>query len=161
MKKRKLQYDRGNLQKPFEATQKGLSAYRAAGQYSVPESTLRDRTRGLLDLNATIGFETIFSRAEEEKLVSHISYMAEIGYGYNVSSIKYMAKDYADSLGKNTKAKKALSDNCFYRFIKRWPDLKVVKPQKLSISRANSASRETLDKYYKKTWNSPYNKWFE
>ena len=100
-------------------------------------------------MDATIGFETIFSRAEEEKLVSHISYMAEIGYGYNVSSIKYSAKDYADSLGKNTKAKEALSDNWFYRFIKRWPDLKVVKPQKLSISRAKSASRETLDKYYK------------
>ena len=149
MKKRKLPYDRRNLQRAFEATQKGLSVYRAAREYSVPESTLRDRTRGLVDLDATTGFETIFSRAEEEKLVSHISYMAEIGYGYNVSSIKYMAKDYADPLGKNINAKEALSDNWFYRFIKRWPDIKVVRPQKLSISRAKSASRETLDKYYK------------
>ena len=50
----------------------------------MPESALRDRTRRLVDLNATTGFETIFSRAEEEKLVSHISYMVDIGYGYNV-----------------------------------------------------------------------------
>ena len=30
------------------------------------------------------------------------------------------------------------------------PNLKIVKPQKLSIARAKSASRESLDKYYKK-----------
>ncbi|XP_053392052.1 uncharacterized protein LOC128554769 [Mercenaria mercenaria] len=149
VKKRKLQYDRSNLQRAFEATQKGLSVYRAAREYSVPESTLRDRTCGLVALDVTIGFDTIFSKDEEERLVNHITYMAGIGYGYSASSIKYMAKDYADSLGKNVKAKEALSNNWFYSFIKRWPNLAVVKPQKLSIARAKSASRETLNNYYK------------
>ena len=70
-----MQYDRLNLQRAFEATQRGVSVYRASRDYSVPESTLRDRTRGLVDLDVKIGFE-------EEKLVGHVSYMAEIGYGY-------------------------------------------------------------------------------
>ena len=60
-----------------------------------------------------------------------------------------MAKDYADSLAKHVKAKEALSNNWFYSFLKWWSNLKVVKPQKLSIARAKSASRETLDNYYK------------
>jgi hypothetical protein len=38
-----------------------------------------------------------------------------------------MAKDFADILGKKVKAEKALSDNWFYGFTKRWPELKTVK----------------------------------
>ena len=60
-----------------------------------------------------------------------------------------MAKNYAESLGKPVKAKDALSNCWFYSFLKRWPSLKVAKPQKLTIVRAKSASRDTLDKYYK------------
>ena len=104
MKKRKLQYDRGNLQRAFEATQRGMSVYRAAREYMVPESTLRGRTRGFVNMAVTIGFETIFNKDEEQRLVDHISYNASIGYGYSAASIKYMAKDLADSLGKNVKA---------------------------------------------------------
>lgn len=75
--------------------------------------------------------------------------MAKIGFGYNKTSIQYMAKDYADSLGKFVKAQKYLSDNWFYGFTSRWPYLKTVKPQKLSIARAKSASRDSIDRYYK------------
>ena len=141
-------YDRANLQKAFEATQRGVSAYRAAKLYSVPPTTLKDRISGRVSVDAKVGHETIFTLDEEQKLFYHITYMAEIGYGYNKTAIQYVAKDYADSLGKTIKADKSLSDNWFYGFTKRWPDLKTVKPQKLSIARAKSTSRESIDKYY-------------
>ena len=153
VKKKKMQYDRANLVRAFEATRRGVSVYRAARDYSVPQQTLRDRVNGLVDLDVKIGFDTIFNREEEEKLVGHITYMADIGYGYGASGIRYMAKDFADSLGKHVKAKEALSNNWFYSFLKRWPNLKVAKPQKLSAIRAKSGSRETLDKYYN-TWDN-------
>ena len=143
-----MMYDRENLRRAFEATQKGMSVYRAAREYSVPESTLRDRTRGLVPIDVAVGFKPLFTPTEEEKLVGHISYMAGIGYGYSVSKIKYMARDYAIHLGKNVKSPESLSDCWFYDFVKRWPDLKIAKPQKLAILRAKSASRETIDNYY-------------
>ena len=108
-----------------------------------------DRTKGCIALDAKIGFDTLFSKGEEAKLVDHVTYMAEIGYGYNASGIKNMPKDYVASLGNSVKAKKALSNIWFYRCLKRWSNLKVVKPQKLSIARAKSASRDTLNNYYK------------
>ena len=123
--------------------------YRASRDYSVPESTLRDRTRGLVDLDVMIGFDRTFSAEEEEKLVGHVSYMAAIGYGYGVSGIRHMAKNYAESLGKPVKAKDALSNCWLYSFLKRWPSFKIAKPQKLTNVRAKSASRDTLGKYYK------------
>jgi hypothetical protein len=147
-----MAYDRGNLLRAFEATQKGMSVYRASREYSVPESTLRDRTRGLVPVDVAVGFKPIFTPEEEEKLVEHISYMARIGYGYNVSQIKYMARDYALHLGKPVKSSERLSDCWFYQFIKRWPNLKIAKPQKLAISRAKSASREVIDSYYSELW---------
>ncbi|XP_053399609.1 uncharacterized protein LOC128557064 [Mercenaria mercenaria] len=99
-KQNKMKYDRANLLRAFQASQKGMSVYRASREYNVPESTLRGRTRGLVAVDVTVGFKPLFSLDEEEKLVKHISYMAGIGYGYNVSKIKYMTRDYALHLGK-------------------------------------------------------------
>ena len=125
----------------------------AARQYSVPESTLRDRTRGIVDIDAIPGHVTLLTSNEEQKLVAHISYMADIGYGYNKSGIHYMASDYAHSLGKEVPATEKLSNCWFYGFLKRWAELKVVKPQKLSISWAKSASSEVLANYYTELGN--------
>ena len=60
-----------------------------------------------------------------------------------------MAKNYAESLGKPVKPKDALSNCWFYSFLKRWPNLKVAKPQKLTIVGSKSASQDSLDIYYK------------
>ncbi|MEW8543568.1 MAG: hypothetical protein AB2693_08525 [Candidatus Thiodiazotropha sp.] len=100
-------------------------------------------------IDAKNGTGTLFSAVEERNLVDHISYMADIGYGYSKSSIQYMAKDYAESLSKEVKASEAMSNCWFYGFMGRWPELKIVKPQKLSIARAKSASHDALVKYYR------------
>ena len=60
-------YDKGNLLRAYEATKSGMSVYRGARVYSVPESTLRDRTRCNVTLDATPGSDTILSWEEEKK----------------------------------------------------------------------------------------------
>jgi len=116
-----------------------MSAYRASKPFSVPASTLKDRIKGRVETNATVGPETIFSEQEERKRHDHIIYKAKIGYGYSKKSIQYMARDFAAYLGKHFKQEQtSLSDNWFYRFTNRWQDLKLVKPQKLSIARATT-----------------------
>ena len=125
-----------------------MSAYREAKVYSVPPTTLRNIISWHVASDARVGHDTIFTSEKEDKLYKHIIYLAEIGFGYNKTAIHYMANDFPDSLGKSTKGEK-LSDNWFYGFTKRRSDLITVKPQKLSVPRAKSASRETLDRYYK------------
>ena len=73
--------------------------------------------------------------------------MADIGYGYNKSGIQYMVRDYAQSLGREAPASEQLSNCWFYGFLKRWPELNIVKPQKLSISGAKSASGDVISNY--------------
>ena len=103
--------------------------------YSVPETTLRDRIKGRVHKEAKVGHETIFTMDEEQKLYNHITYMADIGFGYSKKSVQYMGKDFAESLGTAMKPdQKSLSDNWFYCFCKRWPKLKSSKPQKLDLN---------------------------
>ena len=142
-------YDKANLLRAYEATQSGMSVYRASCVYSVPESTLRDRTRCNVALDATPGPSTLLSWEEEKHLVDHIKYMGDIGYGYTKSEVQYMATDYCQSLRKSVKSENGLSSFWFYAFLKRWPDIKIVKPQKLQMYRAKSASKETIDKYFR------------
>lgn len=144
MKKKRLQYDRANLERAYTACKGGMSMYKAAIIYSVPEATLRDRTREKIPLDAHVGYSTIFTANEEKALVDHIKYM-----GVRIQSL---ARDYAVSLWKSTRGKDSgsLLCNCwFYGFLGGWQDLKVSKPQSLAMNRAESASRENLNKYYK------------
>ena len=60
-----------------------------------------------------------------------------------------MSKEYAESLGKSVKSGVSLSSCWFYGFLGRWPDLTIRKPQKLASSRAEGASREKLDRYFR------------
>lgn len=130
-----------------------MSVYRAARVYSVPESTLRDRTMHLVDLECKGGPERIFTFEEEKNLVDHIMYMANIGYGYSVIDIRCMAADYGRSLGKTIRAKGELSPDWFYAFMNRWDQLKAVKPQKLGLQRAKTASKEALNSYFEELGN--------
>jgi hypothetical protein len=56
--------------------------YRASRNYGVPESTLRDRTLGLVSATGK-SLNFLFDEDTEKKLVDHIKYMASIGYGYS------------------------------------------------------------------------------
>ncbi|XP_053374013.1 uncharacterized protein LOC128546748 [Mercenaria mercenaria] len=94
-------YDKENLKKDYAATLKGMSVYRACRLYQVPESTLRDRTRNKVSLDCKSGPTTIFTYSEEKQLVElvdHIVYLGNIGYGYSVQEMKYLAADYAGNL---------------------------------------------------------------
>lgn len=63
--------------------------------FRVPESNLRDKTRGNVEPIAKVGKKPLFNEREEKDFVDHLIYMANIGYGYTKSSIQTMAKEYA------------------------------------------------------------------
>ncbi|KAJ8316179.1 hypothetical protein KUTeg_006193 [Tegillarca granosa] len=54
-----MQYERANLQRAYNATLNGMSVYRAARMYLVPESTLRDRTRGKVEMDLAHCFHLV------------------------------------------------------------------------------------------------------
>lgn len=131
-------------------TEGGLSVYRAARNFAVPESTLRDRTLGLVEpINCKPGPERVFNETEEQDFFSHIKYMATIGYGYSKQEVIDLATHYAIFKGMRNKDGPPLSAMWFYSFIKRHNDLELIKPRKLTHTRAKFASAEKINKYFR------------
>ena len=137
----------------YLAAKTDMSIRRAAHQYGVPFQTLRDRMAGDIDLECcTMGTIPLSSLGEELRLVSHLKEMANIGYGYSRQEVVDVASNFAVHLNKRTKDN-PLSLKWFYSFLGRWPELKVIKPRSLKISRAKSATIENVDKYFEELKN--------
>ncbi|KAJ8306526.1 LOW QUALITY PROTEIN: hypothetical protein KUTeg_017071 [Tegillarca granosa] len=137
------QYETDCLKLAYKAVINGTSVYKASGQYGVPESTLRDRTRGNVSLDANPGPDRLFSYEEEKELsilnIQHLLAMA-------IQNQKF--SEFAVACKKRNLSETPLSERWFYGFMKRWPDLHLSKPQKLSMIRAKSASKETPQRIY-------------
>ena len=98
--KLRRQYDPANLQRAYEATSKGMSAYRASRLYGVPETTIKDRRSGKVEAGANPGPMKLFSSEEEQRLAEHIKHMASIGYGYTKANVQYLAADFSVVCGR-------------------------------------------------------------
>ena len=137
-----------------DVTEKGVSVYKAARMYGIPESTLRDRTLGIQPVVVNTedmprpGPAATFSRDEEIQLVDHLAYMANIGYGYSRQEFLALATDFAISLGKKTDSDPIFAASWYTGFKSRHPDVTLAKPQKLSLVRAKCTSKEVLDRYF-------------
>ena len=126
-----------------------MSIHGAAVKYGVPVQTLHDRVTGVVDPECvTMGPQPILSQEHEARLVNHVKYMASLGYGYTRQEVTDMATDYCIMLNIKSGTDKPLSLKWFRGFIKRWPELKVVKPRSLEYQRAKSANPENIRKYY-------------
>ena len=84
----------------------------------------------------------------EQELVEHIHHLAKIGYRYTQLQIIELASQYAHSCQKLPK-NKSLSQQWFNGFIKRWPDLKNIKPSSLDALRAKETNKKKIKEYFK------------
>lgn len=95
-----------------------------------------------------MGPAPLLRQEEEAILVSHLKAIASFGYGYTRKEVTNMVSDYAIQLRKRTKQQKPLTLKWFRGFMKRWPDLKVVKPRDLEYQRAKSSNPANVKLYF-------------
>ena len=125
-----------------------ISVRKASILYDVPLGTLRVRVHGRVsEETVKSGHDTLLSQEEEARLVNHIKYTSEVGYGYTRSQVVELATDLAIHIEKREKSKPH-SMYWFYDFLSRWPELHVVKPRSLASVRAKSASPQIAEKYF-------------
>ena len=126
----------------------GMTVKRAAIEFSVPTRTLRDRVLGKVDIDTfAVGRAPLFSLEEEARMANHFKEMAKYGYGYSCREVLDIATDFAVQLGKRTK-NQVLTEKWFRQFMKRWPDLSVVRSRALEAVRARAASMENVNAYF-------------
>ena len=84
---------------------------------------------------------------EEAKLCNHLKALAEVGYGYTRAETLSLASDYAVALGKRI-IDNPFSMKWFYGFMKRWPELNVIRPSSLSEKRARCTNELCINNYF-------------
>ncbi|XP_061186996.1 uncharacterized protein LOC133195149 [Saccostrea echinata] len=134
--------------------EKKMSVRKASKIFRVPDTTLRDRVLLKVDPEtAVFGKTPVLDNLEEANLVNHFKTMASFGYGYTRQECINIATDYAIFVGKRT-PDKPFSMKWMRCFLKRWPELKVLKPRGLEHVRAKMASSETVSKYFENLCNT-------
>ena len=120
---------------------------KAAKLYNIPRTTLRDGLSGRVHIDTVTTKLPLFTLLEESKLSDHIKTMASYGNGYTRQECVNIASDMAIQLVKRAKGN-PLSLKWFLEFIKRWPELRVLKPRGLEYTRARMTSRTTVSTYF-------------
>ncbi|XP_052097897.1 uncharacterized protein LOC127732747 [Mytilus californianus] len=125
-----------------------MSQRKAALQFNVPMKTLRDRITGKISPDCvTTGRAPVFSLEEETRIVEHVKSMASYGYGYTRQEVTDLATDFAHTINIKPRNEE-LTLRWFEGFIKRWPELRAVKPRSLEIQRAKCGSVANVEKYF-------------
>ncbi|KAL3866024.1 hypothetical protein ACJMK2_043365 [Sinanodonta woodiana] len=142
-------YSKENLEKAYYACiNDKMPVVHAASMYSVPETTLRDRVKGRIELDTMkSGPPPLFSSTEEKLFVEYLKFLLGIGYILNRTDVSSLATEYAIYLGKR-ETDQPLSYRWFYDFCSRWKDLKFKLIRGRERQRKVAISRECLNLYF-------------
>ena len=142
-KKRRRIYDTELIARAYEdVKERGMSVYRAVREYGISESSLRDRHLGIYPMDSlqSHGTASLLSREEEKSLVDHIEYMCHIGYGYSRQAFLDTEFYYAVIPNKKSPDDPHFKQSWHHGCVKRWPQVRLAKPEKLAIVRAKATS---------------------
>ncbi|XP_063952094.1 uncharacterized protein LOC129254701 [Lytechinus pictus] len=136
-------YTEKNYEEAWRLIGNGVSIRQAGIRCGVPEATLRGHLSGRF--SRKLGSPTAIPDVDERSLVDHLSYMADCGYGLTRKQVIELA---GATFQKVTGRSCRFSTKWFRGFLKRWPQLRIVRPRKLSMYRAKSTTKQRLTRYY-------------
>jgi DNA-binding transcriptional MerR regulator len=143
------------LNDAMKAVFEGQSVKSASNEYGIPRKTLSDYLkRGNGSTKLRTGPSTVFSREQEEELVTRIKRMHKIGFPLTRNDIRRTAYEFAlscniaDRFGKSAAASKLAGKDWFSKFMRRRTDLSARKTEILSYGRGAGLNRTVVNEFY-------------
>lgn len=124
-----------------------MGVNRAAEEYGVPKTTLKDRLAGRVEHGCTSGRARYLSRQEEEELVEYLVTCSEIGFPKRRDDVIGIVRK---TVGKknNGPIKNFNGKGWWWRFLQRWPNLALRKGDALTQNRANAVTSDNFKQYF-------------
>ena len=121
------------------------SIYKASRENGVPEQTLRR----VKNHNTTIpknGQSTVLSNREEQAIAEWVKESARGGFGKSPALVCESVKQILDRAGKRISPFKSNrpGKSWWYGFLRRHPDLHMLRPKPLELARATACSQEKV-----------------
>ena len=123
-----------------------MGVNRAADQYGVPRSTLKDRVSA--KHRARSGPQPYLSYEEEEELVTYLVKCAEIGYPKTKDEVIGIVRQALHKKKGAEFAEEFKGRGWWERFMDRWPTLSLRKGDALAVSRFQALTADNLKEYY-------------
>lgn len=131
----------------MKAASEGTGINRAALEYGVPKSTLKDRVAGRVQHGAKSGKTPYLSPNEEKELVDYLITCSKIGYPKRRDDVIGIVCRTLEN--KNGGPVKDFTGKGWWtRFMEQWPMLSLRKGDALAQPRANAVNTENISEYY-------------
>ena len=145
-RKKRKNYTECSIISAVAAVKNGSSFRKAAEQFNVPVTTVRDRYHSkYTDGKHVPGPSSALGLEQEESLKNHLLHMAKIGYGLSKKEIAPLIKEGLDKAEREDPDNYNEANRCFkdnlpsitwvYRFLSRHPELSSRTPEKLGYQR--------------------------
>jgi hypothetical protein len=128
----------------FDITDNGLSQYRAAQKYGIPQQSISDRLKGQTALADQIQPHRHLSKDQEARLVSWILRQESLGYAPSHSQIRTCV----EALLKQQNNEQKVRLNWVSKFIKRHPEIKNKRGRRQEANRFNSFTPKAVHWYF-------------
>lgn len=144
-----VKYDRKKIDDAVSAVKAGMSYRKAAAQFGIPKSTIRDRITGRVEEGANLGRPPVIPESVESEFVDKVLNCAEKGFGLSRRQMLNKAGQLCDRMNLKTPFKNKVPGKDWFRGLKnRHPEVVVRKPMKLSTMRARSMSPSVVSSYF-------------
>ena len=119
---------------------------RAALEFNVPRTTLKDRVAGRITHGCNMGPKTYLTRDEEKELADFLINCAKMGFRKTRKDI--MSLVHRAVLKKGEKKISKVSHGWWMRFCKRWPELRLRKGNSFPIVRDQATNSMVFKNYF-------------
>lgn len=140
-----------DLENAFDAIKDGMSLRKAAKEYGIPFSTLRDRLKIRKTVEPKLGKYATFTKEQEEMMVQNLLQLSGMYYGVASLQLRRLAFDFASQNNiKNNfnKKTKLAGKSWFYSFMARHPEISLRKPEPISVARIKAFNKAAVREYF-------------
>ena len=120
---------------------------RAALEYGVPKTTLKDRLNSRVIHGTNMGPTPYLTYEEEKKLVRFILNCFRMGYGKTRGELLRIVGETMKKMGRLLVGS-SVSQGWWSRFKERWPELSLRKGDAFSLAREKMTSAEVFNSYF-------------
>eukprot|EP00112_Aurelia_sp_Birch-Aquarium-sp1_P002049 Seg1223.3 transcript_id=Seg1223.3/GoldUCD/mRNA.D3Y31 product="hypothetical protein" protein_id=Seg1223.3/GoldUCD/D3Y31 len=143
-KKNDWQYTEENVKQALSDVKNGSSIRKACKENGLPKTTLIAIVkRGKISKN---GKETVLTSREEERIAEWVKESARRGFGKTAEQVREGVKQVLDRAGRKVKIFNGNRPgrSWWFGFLRRHPDLHMLRPRPLELSRASACTREKV-----------------
>lgn len=141
-----------DLKNAIEAVhQKGVSQKKAATEFGIPRTTLRDRLKANDVTEPRLGRKCVFSAEQEQQLAEHVVLLSKLFYGITTIELRRLAFDLAEKheIKHNfSKETKLAGIDWLNGFLSRHK-ISLRKPEATSLNRVRAFNKDEVDLFYK------------